>query len=414
MPLKRSSENLITIPTYWSPGKINGEKEQVVYDHPTPLDKEGTLARCVKSLEILKGPDFDLLIVAGASTPEIQNNMADKVKEIVKQTRTKLSGNVYLFTSGQLDLCWEIMEKLPPSGKGFMEVQGYSNIRNTLLTLGSLIGAERIIMIDDDEYITDTDFLGKIVRVLGTRVGGKTVDGLAGRYINPDGSWQTKEYDEPWSTFWPKNRSINQTYKRLLEGENNPELVETPMVFGGCMALTKYLYRRIPFDRRVPRGEDIDYLINARMFGYHFFMHRFLSIIHDPPPKFHSEWKAMRQDIVRFIHERLKLEQQVSKLNMDRVDLEDLEPYPASFLAGDIVDRFFRTSNLLAIDYLVRGYSEDAKECLKNIAIAKSAYENPRDSFEDLLHLQEVWEQMHQAIAGDSICRKRMHELLVE
>lgn len=408
-----SPENLIVIPTYWRAAEPKESREEVAYNHATPLDTEGTLARCVESLNILKGPDFDVLIVAGASTPEIQEEMARKTGEIVKHARRELSGKVYLFTSGELEICREIMEELPHTGKGFMEVEGYSNIRNTTLILGSIIGAERIIMIDDDEYVTDPDFLGKIVRALGTRVGGKTVDGLAGHYLNPDGTWQTKKRDEPWATFWPINDYINLTYKMLLEGEDLPELIETPMVFGGCMALTKHLYRRMPFDRRIPRGEDIDYLINARMFGYNFFMHRALSIVHDPPPKPHSEWKSMRQDIVRFIHERMKLLEQVPMPNMDKVNFENLEPYPAAFLGEDLMERFLQTTNLLAIDYLARGCSEDAMECLKNVAIAKRALDKPRDSFDELIQLQKVWEQMHRNIEADSKCRKRMQDLMI-
>ncbi len=409
----KAPENLIVIPTYWASADGPQKNEEVVYDHPTLLDTEGTLARCVESLGILEGHDFDVLIVAGASTPEIQNEMARKTREIVRHARRSLAGHVYLFAEGDLDICREVIDELPPSGKSFVEVQGYSNIRNATLTLSSLIGAERVIMIDDDEYITDPHYLDKIVSKLGTRVGGKTVDGLAGRYVNPDGTWQTKREDESWATFWPKNHYINETYRQLLEGDELPELMETPMVFGGCLALTKHLYQRIPFDRRIPRGEDIDYLINARMFGYRFFMHRDLAIVHDPPPKPHSTWKLMRQDIVRFIYERLKLLEQVPMPNMDKVSLEDLEPYPAVFLDEDIMDRFFRTTNLLAIDYLSRGQTEDARECLENVAIAKEAHDRPRDSFTALVHLQEVWEQMHKGISQNKTCRERVRELLV-
>ena len=96
-----------------------------------------------------------------------------------------------------------------------------------------------------------------------------------------------------------------------------------------------------------------------------------------------------------------------------KVNFEDLEPYPAVFLGEDIMDRFFRTTNLLAIDYLARGKTEDAMECLKNVAIAKKAHDKPRDSFEALIELQKVWEQMHQAIAADTEWRKRMRHLMI-
>lgn len=408
------AENLIIIPTYWRAEEPDINNDAVTYDHPTPLNTEGTLARCIESLNTIKGHDFDVLIVAGAGSPDIQEEMTRKTRAIVKDIRRELSGNVYLFNSGALDICTEIMKELPYAGNGFLEVEGYSNIRNTTLILSSIIGAERVIMVDDDEYITDPNFLDKIVRTLGSRIGGKTVDGLAGHYLNPDGTWQTNKRDEPWATFWPINDYINKTYGMLLEGNDLPELVETPMVFGGCMALTKHLYQRLPFDRRIPRGEDIDYLINARMFGYNFFMHRSLSIVHDPPPKPHSTWKALRQDIVRFTYERMKLMEQVPIPNMNKVKIEDLGPYPAAFLGEDLMERFLHTTNLLAIDYLARGQNEDALECLENIAVAKRTLDSPRDSFETLLRFQKDWEEMHENIQANPECCEKVRHLLID
>ena len=42
----------------------------------------------------------------------------------------------------------------------------------------------------------------------------------------------------------------------------------TPLALGGNMAVGASLYRFLPFDPAVTRGEDIDYVINARMFQY--------------------------------------------------------------------------------------------------------------------------------------------------
>lgn len=154
------------------------------------------------------------------------------------------------------------------------------------------------------------------------------------------------------------------------------------MVFGGCLALARHLCRRIPFDRRVPRGEDMDYLLNARMYGYHFFMHRQWGNVHDPPSKTHETWKRMRMDILRFINECKKLEKQVRRPNMTRVEPHELDPYPGEFLRGDL---------------------------LENVAVARDAEENPRDGFANLLELQRLWERLLNAIADSAQCRRGIY-----
>ena len=402
------SENLVIIPTYWAPTGFAPDNGSVTYDHPTPLNNSETLTRCLESLQLIDGVEFDVLIVSGASTPEIVHEMGQRVCDIAERVRSKLPGKLFVFTGDRIPFCKEVLEKLPHEVESFLSIDGYSNVRNTMLILASVLQAKVVVMVDDDEYVTDSDFLGKVIRRLGTRVGGKVVDGLAGYYVTPDGEWETSELDDPWATYWPKNRMINKTYKKLLEGEDLPDLVETPMVFGGCMALTHHIYQKIPFDRRVPRGEDMDYLLNARMFGYHFFMHRGWSIVHAPPPKSHPIWKRMRMDIARFFIERQKILQQTKRINMTRVEVEDLMPYPGFFMADDLMDRIYRTSNLLAIEYLAKGKSREAMECLENISFAKKFEEDPRNGFSNLLELQTIWQNLHDAIAESNDCREEV------
>ena len=45
----------MVIPSYWGRKKKEGRKEtDTIYDHPTPLDEEGTLGRLLDSLSIIK------------------------------------------------------------------------------------------------------------------------------------------------------------------------------------------------------------------------------------------------------------------------------------------------------------------------------------------------------------------------
>ena len=62
----------MVIPSYWTRERAEGGKEgDIVYDHPTPLDSEGTLLRAIESTGILKDKDFQLVIIAVANAEEI-------------------------------------------------------------------------------------------------------------------------------------------------------------------------------------------------------------------------------------------------------------------------------------------------------------------------------------------------------
>jgi len=55
---------VVVIPTYWGRKKEIGFKEgDIVYDHATPVDEEGTLGRTLESMKILKKKDFKLVIL---------------------------------------------------------------------------------------------------------------------------------------------------------------------------------------------------------------------------------------------------------------------------------------------------------------------------------------------------------------
>ncbi len=45
----------MVIPTYWTrPGDIGWQPGDAFFDHPTPINTEGTLGRTLKSLKILE------------------------------------------------------------------------------------------------------------------------------------------------------------------------------------------------------------------------------------------------------------------------------------------------------------------------------------------------------------------------
>lgn len=74
----------LVIPTYW--GRAGEElvgSEKVVFDHPTPINENGTLPRLLNSLNILNEVDGKIVIIAVANDLEIVSAVKDRVDEII-------------------------------------------------------------------------------------------------------------------------------------------------------------------------------------------------------------------------------------------------------------------------------------------------------------------------------------------
>ena len=174
--------------------------------------------------------------------------------------------------------------------------------------------------------------------------------------------------------------------------ERAPRLKPTPFAFGGNMVIHRSLFEKIPFDPMVPRGEDIDYLMNARFFGHEFLLDNELWIRHLPPPKCSPPWYQIRMDIVRFARERAKLESQHDGW-AGHLSPEDLDPYPGRFLKDDFHNLVMDTSLEMASEYMEAGMEQDADECMVNIAISKAESHILGDPFGDYLAYQRRWEE---------------------
>jgi len=160
------------------------------------------------------------------------------------------------------------------------------------------------------------------------------------------------------------------------------------------MVIHKNLYQIVPFDPQVCRGEDIDYLINAKMFGFDFFLDNKLSIKHLPPQKTHSIWKRTREDIYRFIYEKSKIDSQYEVSNMRIVTAKDFSPYPGEFLTGELEDKIFKTNLLLALEYLANNKVEACKESIKNIYLSIHEAIPEKDPFTAYRKIQKYWEKL--------------------
>ncbi|MBW1678302.1 MAG: glycosyltransferase [Deltaproteobacteria bacterium] len=387
---------LIVIPSYWT--KVAPMESQAMnqrsfdqqFGHKGPC-----LEKVLTSLKILKEKDFQVLVITGTDSPESHAEMNQKVMGIVEHVAEKTGIKILLFPNTLVARVRETFRDFcDQDALDFLCVDGYANIRNTGLIMAQILGAKEVVFVDDDEYVDDPLFLHKAREYLGKTVGGKIVAGVGGYYVDPQKAYRRIIKPEPWKAFWDLERLLNEALCRLVETQ--PRIKLTSMVLGGCLVLTRPLFAAIPFDVHIPRGEDMDYVINARMFRFSIFFDNQLYIVHDPPPPPHPLWKRLRQDIYRFIYERAKLSQQILMEDMDYVSIEELMPYPGGFLGKDLEDKISRACAMLAQQ---ADDEKSAREFLNNVVLMGTDAVPQYNVFEHYVDLQSKWEKMCRTIA---------------
>jgi hypothetical protein len=385
-------KSVIVIPTYWGRKKEAGwQKGDAIYDHPTPLDEEGTLLRCLQSTDILKDKNFSLVIIGVSAAKDIEKEVENKIIGLLQSFKSEFP--IYLFSHSHLAaLGKRVIESEGEEYNQLLRLRGYSNVRNACLIAAHLLAADVAILIDDDEVFTDADFLKKAKEFMTDKVNGKKVLAKAGYYINPDGDYLINREMEPWMTYWNKPAVMNKAFK-LIIGQP-PRIKETPFVFGGNLVVHRELFTKIPFDPFITRGEDIDFLINARVFGHAFFLDNKLSIYHYAPAKCHEKWCQIREDIYRFVYEKEKLKNQKDSKVMHRLTAKDLDPYPGAFLKDNLHEMIFKSNQMLSLKYLQDGNIDGSRECQRNILLAESDALPRFNPFEKLIELQKLWEKL--------------------
>jgi hypothetical protein len=114
------------------------------------------------------------------------------------------------------------------------------------------------------------------------------------------------------------------------------------------MAIHREACRRVAFDPWIPRGEDLDYLLNIRMYGGGVWFDNKWSVQHLPPTE-RNEAQRFRQDIYRWIYEHRKLEFSRTQIDLLQIQPHSLDPYPGPFLENSITTRVFVTALLRTI-----------------------------------------------------------------
>ncbi|MBN2169394.1 MAG: hypothetical protein JW738_09130 [Actinobacteria bacterium] len=396
----------IVIPSYW--GRSTAEPinlKDAVYDHPTPLDSKGTLERALESINVISNRDFNVVVLAAATNPEIYGLVEEKVSEIVAPFQNS-------FPVTCLSHSFEGYLKCKYEGLRFDDIvslTGYSNIRNMCVIAAELAGSEIGVLFDDDQVYEDPGYLDKVFENVGCEVDGKPLEVIAGYYLQPDGSYLVSPGGKWWLAEWPMVRTMNEAFKIIGKG---PRLQLTPFVFGGNMVIHRNVFRKIPFDPYVRRGEDIDFLTNCKFFDVDFYLDRELSIKHLPPEKNAPPWQHFRENVYRFVYARAKLAAQAPGEGMREVKLDELAPYPASCMGDDLEDLIFKTSVLIGMKCLEEKDELGFTESMRNVYLARYDASPSFDPYAYYIDYQKRWAMFMSALSEDSESSKKLLETM--
>jgi glycosyltransferase involved in cell wall biosynthesis len=308
-----------------------------IYDHPTPLDAPGTLARCLDSLQYVQGLGQVIITVS-------HNEAVEKVKAIVDQFPQM---HTLVISESEAAIIQQRLEQL-----GFGDtsekigVRGYSAVRNLGIVVSNILGFDAVVFLDDDEVIEDPAFLAKAMYGLG-KLTRREIPILAksGYYLNAKGSYLSMSQNKWYNRYWQQGSAFNNWITKAMSG---PRLSRSNHVCGGCLALHKQAYMRVCFDPWIPRGEDLDYLINLRMYGSDVWFDNQWYLLHLPPQERH-EGHRFRKDIFRWIYEYYKIEFSQSQIDLLQIKPSSLEPYPGPFLERGLEKRIKKTALLRSL-----------------------------------------------------------------
>ena len=313
---------LIVIPSYWRKGPFTAV--DCLYDHPTDLlNPEETISKTLESLSKIRG-DFDVLVLGAPTRSELGFEMDKTLLELI--ANLELPFHTFYFGYNHFNELIEILgEYLPKERLQIISNSGYGNIRNLGLLISHILDYNIMIYVDDDELVSDHDFVKKATEFVGTEINSKFLGLVLGFYINENGSVFLDESDVPWwELFWNKKSQMNQAFQIILDSKE-PRLIETPFAFGGNMIIHRQCWKKVPFDPFIKRGEDMDYLRNVKYFGFEAKLDKSLSIEHRPPVSQTSYITKLGQDITRFLYAK-------AKLASIEVEPDDYDPYPGYFL----------------------------------------------------------------------------------
>jgi hypothetical protein len=371
---------MIVIPTYWTWGseRASGPVD-AVYDHPTPVDGESTLPRLLKSLTALEGPQFTVLVLTAVTHPQLEQAAAAQVEQQIAPFRAHYP----IVQASEADATF--IRQRYPGLADHVQMRGYAGVRNLQLLLSHALGADAVVALDDDEVVSP-DYLPTALRFVGREYRGERLLGLAGFYLDANGSVLLPERPRTGNIFLDKSAIMNEGTRALQAAAE--QLVLTPVAFGGAMVFHRDLFTCVGFDPGITRGEDIDYLINARLAGYDFWLDKELVITHLPPGAYGAlPYAKLAQDVYRFLYER-------EKLRLAGMDPAQFDPYPGRFLRYDVEEQALAALQQMATP------AEEARSGSPGEILAQ-ALRHGQEAPPRYFAFAQRWPRLMEALGGD-------------
>jgi hypothetical protein len=335
---------VIIIPTYvGTKRKMPSYNVVATYDHVTPLTHQGELPRCLASLRD-NGVNIPILLLV-VSEGGVEREASAKIREVAGAYTEAL--DLRVFDAGVLAQFHARAEQLGLAAiKEGISLTGYGATRNCGLIVAATLGFTEVIFLDDDEVVGSPEFLKQSLYGLG-RLSKKGIPVLvkSGFYTDRKGNWKSRATRAWYNRYWEQGELFNRWIAKAMQA---PRLSRSNVLYGGLMAIHREAYRRVSFDPWIPRGEDLDYLLNIRMYGGGVWFDNKWQIQHLPPTE-RNEAQRFKQDIYRWIYEHRKLEFSKTQIDLLQIQPHSLDPYPGPFLENSIMTRVFLTALLRTI-----------------------------------------------------------------
>ncbi len=383
---------VIIIPTFISARRRKeGSSVVTTYDHTTSINQQGELLRCLTSLRKVRG--IGQIVVLVSAERSIEEAAVEKVQAIADQLPDM---HIMVFGAPELALLRQRMEQLNIGQLSReIDLNGYGAVRNVGLAVAHVLGFNAVVFLDDDEVIDDEDFLQKAMYGLGKLTqNGIPILAKTGFYLNAKGSYLSSWEDKWYNRFWQQGRAFNAWITKAMRG---PRLSRSNHVCGGCLAIHRDAFSRLSFDPWITRGEDLDYMLDLRMYGSDIWFDNQWKL-HHLPPQTPSEGNRFRQDIFRWLYEYRKVEYSRALIDLQQIKPSSLEPYPGPFLEPGILRRIRLTAFL-------RSFGRPDKKAYRQAAKAATgeartyADRNCAKYFE----FQYTWPEVMARLEGDAV-----------
>jgi len=401
---------IVTIPTYWT--RKGGVKKLTdsYFDHPTALDGEQTLTRTLDSFKSVEG-DFKVVVISTVvdyKDAKLIRSVTKRVNSLVKKYAKYYP--IMHFSKEDVSFLRKRMSKYSHSNglASQINLTCYPAIRNFQLIIANALGSDSMIGIDDDELVMP-EHIKKATEFIGKKYGGERIYGIGGFYRNKEGTYFMKDMPKPKqnNVFVRKNYVKNKGFIEIdkLKGR----LHKSNFVFGGNMVIHRNMFMNVAYDLAISRGENMDYLINARMNGFDFYFDKEQYIIHMPPEdnsKKKEKWAKtgafsaenfykLQQDIMRFVYENQKIiECNEHHAELKKIDTKKLMPYPGSFFVKNLLEDAVEVLNTMF-------HKEIQKKEIMPKSFVRSTLERSRKLAPQYFIFNKQWKKLMKEISKD-------------